>query len=43
VDVAVDGGAAAPGPGAFAVPEQDGAADVPGEAVAVALIGILYL
>ena len=36
VDVAVGGGAAAPGPGARAVAEGDGAADVPGDAVAVA-------
>jgi hypothetical protein len=33
VDVAVDGGAAAPGPGAFLVAELDGAADVPGDGV----------
>src|SRR6185437_14633053 len=31
VDVAVDGGAAAAGPGAGSVAEQDGAADVPGD------------
>ena len=33
VDVAVDGGAAAAGPGAVAVAELDGAADVPGDGV----------
>jgi hypothetical protein len=43
VHVAVDRRAAALGPGAFAVAQEDGAADVPGDAVAVVLIGILYL
>ena len=35
-DVAVDRGAAAPGPGAFPVPEQNGTADLPRDGVAVA-------
>jgi hypothetical protein len=36
VDVAVDGGPGALGPGAVTVPEQDGAADVAGDSLGVA-------